>query len=154
MPSRRYRERPYVPAKDPLTAIPPSRHPFQFWVMFALAMSGLGNLFTPGSAVLQEGLDPFFHKLWAALLLISAAMALAASFWRDRVSGLLVERIALITMGSICPLYGIVVILQIGFTEGLIGISIMISAGIAALWRAVHVNRELKILRHFVTRNF
>lgn len=153
MPDR-YRERPYVPAKDPLSAIPPSRHPFQFWVLFALFVSGAANFFTPGSVVLREGLDPFFHKLWAVTLMISTLLGLISAFLSDRISGLLVERIALLTMGLSCPAYAIVVGIQMGVQFAFVSIVIMFSIGIAGVWRAVHVSRELRILRHFVTRHF
>lgn len=152
----RYRERPYVPAKDPLTAIPPSRHPFQFWVLFALAISGAGNFFTPGSEVLQQGLDPLSHKVWAATLMVSGVLGLIAAWWRDRITGLIMERIALVSVGLACPVYGVVVAeaTKNGWESVLIPTAMTCSIGIAALWRAVHVTRELGLIRDFMDRTY
>lgn len=152
--SRRYREHPYVPARDPLRAIPPSRHPFQFWVMVAMTLSGLANLLTPGSEVLQEGLTPLYHKTWALTVFVSAVLAIVASWWRDRIMGLLMERAALWSMGLACPIYAVVVYAQASIGASAVGVTLTASLGLASLWRAVHVNRELKILRHFVARHF
>jgi hypothetical protein len=152
--SRIYREHPYVPARDPLQAIPPSRHPFQLWVLVALLISGLANFLTPGSEVLQEGLNPLMHKTWALTLTVSALMALASAWWRDRITGLLLERTGLLAMGVSCPLYALIVYLQSGLSVGVPGITLTTLLGGACLNRAIHVHRELKILRHFVTRHF
>lgn len=119
-----------------------------------MALSGLANLLTPGPEVLQEGLSPFMHKTWALLLFLSATIALVSSWWRDRVMGLLMERLGLTTMGLSSPLYAVVVIYQAGLGVGVLGITLTASVGAASLWRAIHVNRELKILRHFMARNF
>lgn len=150
----RYVQRPYTPSRDPLSAIPPSRHPFQFWVMFALVLSGLTNFLTPGSEVLQEGLDPFMHKVWAATLAISCAITLVAAWWRDRVTGLLLERTGLTTMGVICPTYAVIVASQVGAQAGSVGVALTASLGIAGFWRVIHVNRELKILRTWMNTTY
>ena len=154
MPGR-YRDHPYVPARDPLGAIPPSRHPFQFWMMFALVLGGLGNLLTPGSEVLQQGLDPFFHKLWAIVMISGGAIAIVAAWWRDRITGLLLERIALISVGLMAPVYsGALVLSTTDFEAASLTAAFTTSAGLASLWRAAHVSRELKKLRYFVARHF
>lgn len=148
-----YRERPYIPARDPLTAIPPSRHPFQFWVMFAMVLSGAGNLFAPGSEVLQQGLDPFFHKVWALTALLGGLLALGGAFWLDRVTGLLVERIGLTTIGLSCPIYSLVVYEAVG-AQGIVSVALTASVGLASIWRALHVTRELHRLREFIGRHY
>lgn len=150
----RYRERPYVPARDPLNAVPPSRHPFQFWMMFALTVSGAGNFFTPGSEILQRGLDPFFHKTWALTLMVSGMLCLIAAWWPDRATGLLMERIGMVTVGISCPVYAVVVAQATGWETSIVATALTTSAGVASAWRAVHVTRELKLLRMFMTRNF
>lgn len=146
-----YRDRPYVPAKDPLGAIPPSRHPFQFWVLSALAFNGLTNFFAAGSEAVASTVDPFFHKVWALTLFVGTMCALIGAFWRDRVMGLLLERVGLVTMGVSTPVYGIAYAFQVG--PSAIGPAIiMLSIGVASFWRVVHVNRELRILRGFMSR--
>lgn len=150
----RYREHPYVPARDPLRAIPPSRHPFQIWVMAALIVSGAANFLTPGSEVLQEGLTPGYHKVWAATVFVASTLALVSAWWPDRVTGLLLERTGLWSIGLSCPIYAIVVYVQTGFGVGVPGITLTALIGIASIWRAVHVGRELRIVRTFMIRHF
>jgi len=139
-----------MPARDPLSAIPPSRHPFQFWVIFALSLSGATNFFASGSEVM-ELVNPFFHKVWASTLMIGGALALVGAYWRDRVTGLLLERIALTAIGISCPTYASVFILQVGISAGVGGVLTLL-VGVASLWRVVHVNRELRIMRSFIDR--
>lgn len=149
---REYHRQPYVPARDPLAAIPPSRHPFQFWVMFGLILSGASNFFIPGSEVLRQGLDPFSHKVWAGTLMIGAIVTLISAWWKDRITGLLLERIGLVSIGISCPVYAAIVLTQVpGIATSAI---VMATVGIASIWRAVHVTRELRVLRAFMARNY
>lgn len=148
----RYRQRPYVPARDPLSAIPPSRHPFQFLVMLAMVLLGVTNLLTPGSEVLRDGLDPEIHKVWAGMVFLSGSLGLISAFWRDRITGLLMERLALAGLGVACPLYAVIVQIQRGYENASVGITITAFIGLAAWWRRVHVNRELRVLRVTVAR--
>lgn len=146
-----YWERPYVPAKDPLAAIPPSRHPFQVWVMFACALGGLGNLITPGSDAARELLHPVFVEIWAVTLLFGGLTALISLFWRDRVMGMLIERLALTAIGISCPTYALILGMAAGLSA-VVGATLTASVGIAALWRVFHINRELRMLRDFMRR--
>jgi hypothetical protein len=147
---RHYRESPYVPARDPLRAIPPSRHPFQIWVLAALIISGAANFFTPGSEVLQEGLSPAVHKMWAAIIFASGLICIVSAWWHDRVMGLLLERTGMWTLGVVCPAYALLVYMQTGFSLGVPGVTLTALIGLAAIWRGIHANRELKILRRFM----
>lgn len=152
MPGR-YRERPYIPAKDPLAAIPPSRHPFQFWVLFACALGGAGNLFAEGSQVLNE-LPLAFHEVWAITLMAASIAAIVAAWWPDRITGLLLERLGLLSIGLVCPAYAL---LLVTFSEPpsavAVSAALTASVGVAAIWRGgIHVTRELHILRTYVER--
>lgn len=147
-----YRERPYVPSRDPLSAIPPSRHPFQFWSLAACIAGGLGNLH--GSSGLLSSLLPRYAVVtWAVIMVLAGVIALVGAWWRDRVTGLLMERVALTAIASACLVYGGSVLYLFGDGVALAG-SIALGVSIAASWRVIHVNRELKALREFIDRTF
>lgn len=149
----RYRERPYVPARDPLSAIPPSRHPFQFWMMAALALAGGGNLFRESQSAINELLPPMMIKVWAATMLIGGVLAIVAAFWHDRITGLLLERIALSSVAFSCIIYGTAVYTVVGWAAFVPG-SLITGTALACIWRIAHVTRELKVLRQFISRNY
>jgi hypothetical protein len=147
-----YGERPYVPARDPLAAIPPSRHPFQFWSLVACVAGGAGNLY--GSSGLLSALLPRYAVVtWALVMMVGGMIAIVGSWWRDRVTGLLMERIALTAIASTSLVYGGSVIYLFGERVVLAG-AITVGVSIASAWRVVHVNRELKVLRQFIDRTF
>jgi len=122
--------------------------------MIAMALSGASNFFLPGSEILQEGLDPLMHKVWALTLMLSSLLVMVAAFWRDRITGLLMERAGLFTLGTITPAYIIIVTTLLSFSSGAIGIALTGSIGIASLWRVRHINKELKTLRIMIARDF
>lgn len=144
----RYRKTPYIPAKDPLSAIPPSRHPFQFWAMLACAVTGAGNLVDSQSPV-NDLLPPFSVALWALMMLLGGSMAMVGAFAKDRLLGLLMERFALGAIALAAGVYG-VAILYVAQREALTAGALTTGISIASLWRLVHLRRELKILKTMI----
>ena len=150
---RRYQGQPYIPSRDPLTAIPPSRHPFQFWAMVALAAGGIGNLIDPAS-VINELADGYVARAWAALMALSGFLSIIAAFWSDRVTGLLMERISLTAAAGVLAIYAIGVSVVAGINNATLATVLSSSLAIACLWRALHVTRELKVIKMFMARYY
>lgn len=143
-----------MPDRDPLTGVPPSRHPFQFWALTACMLGGLNAMFgrgAPGS--LSEILPGYAVAVWAGTLFVGGALGIAAGWWRDRITGLLLERVALGAIGGITLIYGIVVY-KIAGTPGSFISLFMLSMTAASIWRIRHVNRELGVLTRWIERHY
>lgn len=142
-----------MPDRDPLTGVPPSRHPFQFWALAACVLSGLQVGFGIGRpTTLEEILPDYMVALWGWTLMIGGFLGLVAGWWRDRITGLLLERIALTTIALITLIYGVVVAKQAG-GPAVVTSSFLISISVSAGWRIVHVNRELRTLQRWIEQN-
>jgi hypothetical protein len=139
-----------VPAKDSLTAIPPSRHPFQLWCLLACILGGAGNLVDSKSAINQL-LPHYIVVIWALTLMLSGILGIWGAFSRDRINGLLLERAGLTTLGTAAIAYGAGIAVVAGQPAIFSG-ALTASIGIASLWRVAHVNRELKVLQRFISR--
>lgn len=132
---------------DPLSAVPPSKHPYQFWAMAACVMGGFGVLVGARPGSLEALLPQWAVYLWAVILLGGGSMAIFSAWWHDRTIGMLVERIAHFSIGLGTFVYGIGLIAVFGidrFSPLAFGISL------AAMWRVRHVTRELTKLRQFM----
>lgn len=140
--------------RDPLTEIPPSKHPFQFWMMAACMMSGFSNMvrYNKDSAF-NDLLPPWSVFGWGFILFVSGSLAITAAWWRDRVTGLLLERLALSALAAACTIYAIAVALLVG-GDASQTIAFTASAGIASAWRVRHLNHELFRLARFAEREF
>lgn len=149
---RDYLNQPYVPAKDPLTAVPPSRHPFQVWSMIACVLGGAGNL-VDSKSVINALMPTALVTVWALSLMMAGVLALVGAFLPDRILGLLTERIGLSTLFITAIAYGAGIVTIAGQAAAVSG-SLTISVGIAAGWRVIHVNRELRILQKFIDANY
>lgn len=147
-----YVKHPYIPARDPLATIPPSRHPFQAWIMVACIIAGAGNLVDSQSAI-NDVLPAYIVKIWAISLLAAGALTLTGAYFKDRIMGLLIERAGLTTLCGAAVCYGVAIILVAGPAAAVPG-PLTISIGIAAGWRVIHVNRELKVLSRFISKNY
>ena len=121
--------------------------------MFACALAGAANVV--GAALgkhlaAEELLGQYVIIIWAATLFVGGAAAMIGVFYRDRLTGLLMERMALRAIGIACLAYG--GLLTVASAATLMGGTLTVSIGIAAIWRAVHVRRELNVLKMFMDR--
>lgn len=136
--------------KDPLTSVPPSRHPFQIWVMVALILAGLGNLLGAGSSNSVATLLPdLFVKVWSGTMLGGGILCLAGAWWPDRITGLLLERISLTAVALVLFVYAIAVFYVAGNQALVAGIMTVAMSG-ASAWRCLHISQELENLRKFI----
>lgn len=139
--------------QDPLRPVPPSRHPFQFLVMFALGLSGFFVVLSdapPGS--INSLLPHWAVNGWGTLMMIGGSLAIASSFWRDRITGLLLERIALMMIGGVCTVYAAAVWIVYEGDNGPLNTLLFLAVGLACGWRTRHIRRELKRLSLWIGR--
>jgi hypothetical protein len=142
-----------VPDRDPLTGVPPSRHPFQFWALTACFLSGVASAIGPGKpGTMQELLPDYMVDLWGWTMMVGGLLGLIAGFWKDRITGLLMERLALLTIGGVTLVYGVVVLAVGGLGATTAG-TFCLSMSVASFWRVVHVNRELRTLSRWIEQN-
>lgn len=130
---------------DPLAPIPPSRHPFQFWVLAACNLAGWVTLIKDPDTLLAQSVPHLIYALWGLLLVMSSSIGLISAWWPDRITGLLLERAGLLALGVGAAAYGSLLLHLVGWRAGLAG-PMTVGIGIASLWRVVHVNREIKVL--------
>ncbi len=134
---------------DPLAAIPPSRHPFQFWVLVACLITGWVVLLRDPDTEFSKTVPPLITYTWGLLLILSSTIALVSSWWDDRITGLLLERSSLIGLGIALFTYGSFILYtfgDLGAQGGLLTVLLAFACG----WRCRHITRELRILVRLV----
>lgn len=140
--------------RDPLTGIPPSRHPFQVWILAACLISGISTaVFDAGPATLRELLPVWAFWLWGAVLMMGGFFGLLGAFWEDRITGLLMERLALIAISGGSMVYAVTVVSlagKVGYTTA----AYTMSVGIAGFWRVRHINRALRVLSRWMDQHY
>lgn len=135
--------------RDPLTGVPASRHPFQFWFFGASALSGTFATLSFGQPTTMVTLLPNgYVTVWGATLFVVGVLGMVAAFWRDRLTGLLMERIALAGLSGLMFVYATILIAR-AWGPGSASATFLASVGLAAAWRIHHVSRELRILERW-----
>ena len=113
-------------------------------------LSGLGNLtgLTTSASVI-ELLPHWAVMFWAVLIMFTSSLCVWSNWIRDRVMGLLLERIGLYGLGGTCMVYGVAII-WVFRQDGSSASMVILSIGVASFWRAKHVNNELRALKKFI----
>lgn len=139
-----------LPRRDPLGPLPPSRHPFQFWALLACVLSGFAHVagFADHDSAIFL-LPTWAVYVWSMSLMAGGLLALVAGWWRDRVTGLLLERVGLAAIAGVTPVYATVLFTAFGMTAIVPG-TLSYAISIAAVWRVIHIHRELVILKRFI----
>lgn len=119
--------------------------------MFALALSGAWAGFTDASPQSVSALIPVWAAdAWGFIMFFGGVLSISSSFWQDRITGLLIERLALGAIGGTCAFYALALALVYGMTNGVLNIALFISISVACVWRIVHVRRELHLLSRWI----
>ena len=143
-----------MPDRDPLTGVPASRHPFQFWALAASMFAGLSTVLQIGEPGTLVALLPKHTVIaWGATVMVGGALGVVASWWKDRITGLLLERIALAGIGGGTFIYGGVLI-YVASSAATTAALYCLATAIASAWRIRHVNRELGVLTRWIERAF
>lgn len=138
--------------RDPLTSVPPSRHPFQIWVLAACTLSGFSIIAFGGHPQSLQALMPSaILYAWGTLLMIGGIIGLSSAWWPDRITGLLMEKMALGTIGASATVYAGCV-LWFAHGPGVVSAIFLLSIGCASVWRIRQVNRELGTLARWNRR--
>lgn len=120
--------------------------------MFACAASGMAALLNIGEPITLIRLMPrFMVDVWGWNLMLGGLLGLIAPWWRDRITGLLLERVALLCLGGITAVYAVALYVIWG-SQAVMSIPLTGSITVASLWRVVHINRELKVLTRWIER--
>lgn len=133
-----------------LERIPNSRHPFEMWVLIGFFITGIGNLtgLTEAGSVI-ELLHPWAATVWSLLVMFTTALCVAGSWTRDRVMGLLLEKIGMYGLAGTGLVYGLA-ILWVFRSDGASAATIILSVSIAALHRARDIDIELEQVKRFI----
>lgn len=136
--------------KQAAVDLPSSRHPFELFTLALCAFVGLPLLLDearPGSVA--ELLPDWASDIWGAMLVLGAIVALAGIYWRNRVTGIVLEQVGLAAVGGGAIFYAMVVYVGIG-TRGLYAIIFIFGFGISCIWRYFQLARYLGTLRAVV----
>lgn len=142
----------FLARRDPLTSVPPSRHPFQIWLLLACALGGTSTVFSWGPPGTLEMLLPnWVVVVWGITLMIGGSVGLVAPWIPDAITSRLLERLALFGIGSMATVYAFV-ILYVAGRVGLVSFILLTAIGAASLWRVHQLNREIRVLGRWARR--
>jgi hypothetical protein len=126
------------------------RNPFQtFLLVLSLAASLPLLAGNPGSAALEEQLDPRVVVLWGICLLVGSAVALATEWLPGGYRMLLLNRTGLLLVGLAAATYSVVILLAAGDVNDVrYAAASQIAYSAACVVRAHQVTRVMRVLKH------
>lgn len=133
--------------RDPLGPPPPARHPDTVFLLALCLFSGLLQLTSATRSSSIAALLPWWLTAsWGVLLVVGAAVTLAGVFWRQRVTGLLVEAAGRIMFAPAALIYAGAVVVAAGW-GGLLAATPFIGFAVSSAWRIRQIMRAVGEVR-------
>lgn len=132
-------------------------NPFEIFLMLVGILYGTQIVIEPlipgvriNPQTVAGQLTPPSAYVWAVALLVGGVLTLVGLGWRNRVTGIVLEQIGLVTVGSACVFYVVAIILLFGFDVGAFPGAITTAFGLACFARWFQLQKELSKLRALV----
>lgn len=122
------------------------RHPFEVAMLSVAAIIGASRLLAHTSGTLERALPDLLVITWYVLLTLSSVTGLVGIFWREPVTGLLIERAGMSGMFASCIVYTTVLIAFSGWAA-VAAAGFVLGFAVAALIRALDIGRMLVRIR-------
>lgn len=127
------------------------RHPFEVFLLTMCAVSGVPLAFgAPRPGSINSQLPEALAVGWGITLALGSVTALAGIWWRNRVSGIILEQIGLVAVGWAAIIYGAAAVIFAGWSAALPA-SLVLGFGVACLvrWRQL---QKILDMAHEATR--
>lgn len=120
------------------------RHPFELFTLYLAVLVALptvlGLIPEPGS--IRALMLAWMSWGWSAILLVGSAVAIAGVYWKERVTGLILEQLGLAGVGVGAAAYAVAVVYVVG-TDGLFAAAFCVGFAVACVRRYFHIQQTL-----------
>lgn len=129
------------------------RHPFELFTLYLAFLVALPTVLQiipePGS--IRALMPAWLSWGWSATLLAGSVTAIAGIYWRNRITGLILEQLGLAGTGVGAAAYAVAVVYIAG-TDGLIAGAFCIGFSVACVRRYFHIQQTLDVTHEVQVR--
>lgn len=122
-----------------------SRSPLQVFLLCLCVITGI--LITANisrNPVTREMGEPW-ATVWGLSLCVGASVALTGSFWKNKITGMLIERSGILLLGAVSLIWPILVIYVTGF-NGLFSSVATLFFSISCFFQVRYINKHINLI--------
>lgn len=145
-PTRRWPRSPSI-ASQGLPAVVYYRHPFQVFTLLLAVASGVPLLLgdaAPGTV--EATLSPAAVTFWGVSLVAGAGTTLAGMLWPRRITGMALEQVGLVAIGTASAIYTVCIFSFWGI-RGVTAAAYVMGFATASFWRWGQIQQVMGLLR-------
>ena len=128
-----------------------SRSPLQLFLLLLILTAGLTILFGQSQNKVIIEMGSLWSSIWGGTLVISSIVCLAGSYWKDRISGMFIERSGTILLGGSSFLWPILVLINVGIDGAYTAVSTFIFSAFC-FWHVVYINRHIHLILNAIDK--
>ena len=92
-----------------------SRSPLQTFLLLLSAVAGLSILLNLSRNGITRQMGEPYASLWGAALFLGATIAIIGTYWKNRITGMLIERAGIFLLGGAALIWALLVLFYVGW---------------------------------------
>lgn len=129
-----------------------SRSPIYTFFLTLIAITGVLTIAGLSQNMVTNEMGKPWYQLWGGFLVVGSVVAVAGSYWRDKISGMLIERAGIFLLGGASAIWPILIILMIGFRSPFTVVSTFIFA-VTCFLQVRYINKHILLITEAITES-
>lgn len=128
-----------------------SRSPLQIFLLVLCILSGLVIVMDRSdSKVIQEMGEPW-ASLWGVCLVAGSIIAIVGAFWKNKITGMLIERSGTVLLGGASFLWPILAVKIVGL-DAAYPAAVTLMFSFACVWQVVYINHHMSLILNAIDK--
>lgn len=130
-----------------------SRSPIYTFFLGLIIITGILTIFgLSNNAVVNEMGKPWY-QIWGIFLCIGAGIAVAGSYWRNKVNGMLIERSGIFLLGGASAIWPILIVSMIGFLRSPYTVVSTLIFSATCFLQVRYINKHILLITEAITES-
>lgn len=129
-----------------------TRSPLQIFLLILCVFSGLLIMTNHSESQVIHSMGEPWSTLWGAFLLLGSLIALLGIYWKNQITGMLIERSGIVLLGGASLIWPILVLSKIGWA-GIIAAIFTLGFSAACVWQVAYINHHMNLILHAINKS-
>lgn len=122
-----------------------TRSPLQIFLLAITFISGIVIIINKSESKVIQSMHEPWATIWGCCLVVGALIALAGAFWKNKITGMLIERSGTVLLGGASFLWPIAVIKYAGLSALYPATITLVFSG-ACIWQVAYINHHMNLI--------
>lgn len=130
-----------------------SRSPIYIFFLLLIGITGIITVAGLSDNMVTKDMGSPYYQFWGSFLVTGSSVAIFGSYWRNKINGMLIERSGIFLLGGASLVWGILIILLIGFLRSPFTLVSVFVFSLACFLQVRYINKHIKLITEAITES-